>query len=233
VVKTAQTRLRGRPQAGSGERENAFRELLVDAARDLFADQGFAATSLRQISLRAGVTPALAHYYFKDKAGLLVVLMRERVAPLTVAIAATLEEHETDAVAALAAFVQQFTRVSSRNPWLPALLLRELVDDADPMTQAMRPLVQKLQALVAAGQERNLIRRDLHAQSIVQSVLSLCAFPFLAGDALRKELGASADASAAIGMTLHHLAVLQDGLRPRATKPAQRQAQSPRQDPSS
>lgn len=233
MVQTAGTRLRGRPQTGIEERENAFRERLVDAARDLFAAQGFAATSLRQISLRAGVTPALAHYYFKDKAGLLVVLMRERVAPLTGAIAAALEDHEADAVAALAAFVQQFTRMSSRNPWLPPLLLRELVDNADPVTQIMRPLVQKLRALVAAGQEKNLIRRDLHAQSIVQSVLSLCAFPFLVGDALRKELGAAADASAAAGMTLHHLAVLQDGLRPRAAKTAQRQLQSPRQDPSS
>ena len=222
MVENARTRLRGRPQIGPEERENAFRKRLVDAARDLFAVQGFAATSLRQISLRAGVTPALAHYYFKDKAGLRVVLMRERVAPLTGAIEAALEEHEADAVAALASFVQQFTRMASRHPWLPPLLLRELVYDADPMTQVMRPLLQKLQALVAAGQGSHAIRSDLHMQSIVQSVLSLCAFPFLVGDALRKELGTSADASAATSMTLHHLAVLQDGLRPRVTKPAQR-----------
>ena len=222
MAETNEIRLRGRPQAGTGERENAFRERLVDAARDLFAAQGFAATSLRQISLRAGVTPALAHYYFKDKAGLLVVLTRERVAPLTDAIEAALEVHEADAVAALAAFVQQFTRMSSRHPWLPPLLLRELVEDTDPVTQLMRHLVHKLQALVAAGQASHAIRSDLHAQSIVQSVLSLCAFPFLVGDALRKELGTSADANAATRMTLHHLAVLQDGLRPRATKPAQR-----------
>jgi TetR/AcrR family transcriptional regulator len=233
MAEAIRTRLRGRPQAGTEEPENAFRERLVDAARDLFAAQGFAATSLRQISLRAGVTPALAHYYFKDKAGLRVVLMRERVAPLTGAIEAVLEEHEADAVAALAAFVQQFTRMSSRHPWLPPLLLRELADDTDTVTQVMRPLVHRLQALVAAGQEKNLVRRDLLAQSIAQSVLSLCAFPFLIGDALRKELGTSAGASAATAMTLHHLAVLQDGLRPRAKERAQRLVQSPRQDPSS
>ena len=222
MAETDQTRLRGRPHAGAEEGENAPRERLVGAARDLFAAQGFAATSLRQISLRANVTPALAHYYFKDKAGLLGVLMRERVAPLTAAMVAALEEHEADEVAALAAFVQQFTRMASRHPWLPPLLLRDLVDDADPVTQVMRPLLQKLLALVAAGQASHTIRSDLHAHSIVQSVLSLCAFPFLIGDALRKELGTSAGASAATNMTLHHLAVLQDGLRPRAAKTAQR-----------
>jgi AcrR family transcriptional regulator len=222
MAENTRIRLRGRPHAGTEEGESACRERLVDAARDLFAAQGFAATSLRQISLRADVTPALAHYYFKDKAGLLVVLMRERVAPLMGAIEAALGQHEADAVAALAAFVQQFTRVSSRHPWLPPLLLRDLVDDADPVTQVMRPLVQKLLGLVAAGQTSHAIRSDLHAQSIVQSVLSLCAFPFLIGDALRKELGTSAGATAATGMTLHHLAVLQDGLRPRAAKTAQR-----------
>jgi TetR/AcrR family transcriptional regulator len=221
-------RLRGRPPSGTAAQENAFRERLVDAARDLFAATGFEATSLRQISFRAGVTAALGHYYFKDKAGLFDVVMRERVAPLTTAIEAALVEHEADAVAALAAFVQQFTRLSSRHPWLPPMLLRELVDDADP-APVMRPLVRRLQALVAAGQASHAIRSDLHAQSIVLSVLSLCAFPFTVGAALRKELGTSAEASAATGMTLHHLAVLQDGLRARATKPAQ----SPRHDPSS
>jgi len=196
-----QTR-RERPHAGADDR----RERLVDAARDLFAATGYAATSLRQIALRAGVTPALAHYYFKDKTGLFDALARERIAPLLEGIEAAIERRSTGA-AALAEFVQQFTLVSARHPWLPQLLLRE--------TQAMQLLAGKLQALVAAGQARHAIRADLRADSIVLSVLSLCAFPFLVGDGLRRELRLSIDAGSAAAMTLHHLAVLQDGLKPR------------------
>jgi TetR/AcrR family transcriptional regulator len=216
MIENPQPRLRGRPQTEPGA--DTYRERLVEAGRDLFSATGFAATSLRQIAVRAGVTPALAHYYFKDKAGLLDAVMRERIAPLMLAIETALDDHETDAVAALAGFVQQFTLVSSRNPWLPPLLLRELVDDADPAAQVMRPLAGKLLALVTAGQAGNAIRSDLRAQSIVLSVLSLCAFPFVSGSLLRKELGISQHTSDAPGMTLHHLAVLQDGLKPRARK---------------
>jgi TetR/AcrR family transcriptional regulator len=195
---------------------SSFRERLVDAGRDLFAARGYAATSLRQVALGAGVTPALAHYYFKDKAGLFEAVARERIAPLMVAIEAGLEEHGSDAVAALAAFVQHFTLASSRHPWLPQLLLRELAAAAGPATQGMRPMAVRLQSLVASGQANGAIRADLRAESIVLTVLSMCAFPFLVGNALREELGMAANASAAPGMTLHHLAVLQGGLKPRA-----------------
>ena len=195
MASTERARTRGRPQTGSDDQ----RERIIDAARDLFASGGFAATTLRQVSLLAGVTPALAHYYFKDKSGLFDAVARERIAPLLAVIEAALEAHGTDAVAALAAFVQQFTLVASRHPWLPPLLMRD---------SAMHELSGRLQALVAAGQASGAIRSDLRAASIAVSVLSLCAFPFL--------LGAATDASTAPGMTLHHLAVLRDGLKPRA-----------------
>jgi hypothetical protein len=112
--------------------------------------------------------------------------------------------------------VQHFTLACSRHPWLPQLLLRELAGDAGAALQVTRGLAGKLHALVMAGQARHAIRSDLRAEAIVLSVLSLCAFPFLAGSGLRRQLHMQTDASSAPGMTLHHLAVLQDGLKPRA-----------------
>jgi AcrR family transcriptional regulator len=208
---TPTVRLRGRPETGAHD----HREQLIDAGRDLFAAVGYAATSLRQVALGAGVTPALAHYYFKDKAGLLQAIERERIAPLIHSIDAALAGQATQA--ALAGFVQQFTLVASRHPWLPQLLLREMAD-AEP-APVMCALAARLRQLVTAGQASHLIRSDLRAESIALSVLSLCVFPFLAGPTLRRELGISWEASAAAGATLHHLAVLQHGLGPRARKP--------------
>jgi AcrR family transcriptional regulator len=192
----------------------------MDAGRDLFAATGYAATSLRQVSLRAGVTPALVHYYFKDKPGLFEAIVRERIAPLMDGMETALKEHGSDAVAALSGFVQHFTLLCSRHPWLPQLLLRELADEGGPAMQVTRGLAARLHALVLTGQQRHVIRSDLRAEAIVLSVLSLCAFPFLAGSALRRQMHVQTDASSAPGMTLHHLAVLQDGLKPRSTKPA-------------
>ena len=49
------------------------REQVVSAARALFAEQGFEATSMRAIARRAGVDPRMVHHWFGSKAELLLV----------------------------------------------------------------------------------------------------------------------------------------------------------------
>ena len=68
---------RGRPtRIGSGP-DN--RELIVVAARELFAQQGFEKTTMRAIGTRAGVDPALIHHYFQNKERLTVEALRPDV----------------------------------------------------------------------------------------------------------------------------------------------------------
>lgn len=58
---------RTRPQRSDGEQS---RERLMHAALQLFAQQGFAKTSTREIAEAAGTNLAAISYYFGDKAGL-------------------------------------------------------------------------------------------------------------------------------------------------------------------
>jgi AcrR family transcriptional regulator len=53
----------GRPEGGKG----TMREGIMDAAEVVFANQGYAGTTLREISVLAGVTQALITYYFGSK----------------------------------------------------------------------------------------------------------------------------------------------------------------------
>ena len=46
------------------------RDKLLEAARELFYDQGYAATTLAQISAKSGVNNGLITYYFKSKSNL-------------------------------------------------------------------------------------------------------------------------------------------------------------------
>ena len=43
------------------------RTQLLNAAAELFAEQGVAATSFTTIARRAGLTPAMVHYHFSDR----------------------------------------------------------------------------------------------------------------------------------------------------------------------
>ncbi|HWS16331.1 MAG TPA: TetR/AcrR family transcriptional regulator [Candidatus Methylomirabilis sp.] len=53
------------------------RERLLSGATELFASKGYAATTVREIVERAGVTKPVLYYYFRSKEGIYLDLMRE------------------------------------------------------------------------------------------------------------------------------------------------------------
>jgi AcrR family transcriptional regulator len=62
---------RGRRPLGSPD----ARQAVLNAARELFAEQGFDRTTMRAVGTRAGVNPALIYHYFGDKNGLLAAVI--------------------------------------------------------------------------------------------------------------------------------------------------------------
>jgi AcrR family transcriptional regulator len=51
------------------------RERLVETAIDIFAEKGYAGTSVREIVDRAGVSKPVLYYYFKSKEGLFLAIL--------------------------------------------------------------------------------------------------------------------------------------------------------------
>ena len=65
---------RERKETGAG---GEARERLLSGATALFASKGYAATTVREIVERAGVTKPVLYYYFRSKEGIYLDLMRE------------------------------------------------------------------------------------------------------------------------------------------------------------
>jgi AcrR family transcriptional regulator len=61
------------------ERSESARRAIRQAALELFGINGYEATSLSMISLRAGYSRALAQYHYPDKAALARELLQERI----------------------------------------------------------------------------------------------------------------------------------------------------------
>ena len=57
------------PRTGRRPGDADTRQQILDAARVLFAEQGYDATSLRAVARAAAVDPALVHHYFDGKPG--------------------------------------------------------------------------------------------------------------------------------------------------------------------
>ena len=208
----ARARRPGRPVAGPTDQ----RESLLDAAKQAFARDGYAGASLRAIARDARVSPALAAYYFGDKAGLLQAVLDLRVAPLAQSLQGVILSGGATALARLEAFVNAYTVTAARNRWLPQLIVREVLNEQGVLrdTFARRfagGLTAQLRALVERGQADGSLRRDLAPQAVVMSLMSLCVFPFIATPMVSGALGIEVSESSAAALAAHHWALFLRG----------------------
>ena len=164
-------------------------DLILDAAEELFARQGFTATTIKQIGAAAGVNPALLYYYFGDKEKLYRALLRRifgRISSGAVERIASPELRPRDAVRALVDFQ---SRMLLGHPHLPRLLLRELLDHqathaGEGITELAAGAFSRLCEWIEAGQEAGVFRRDLDARFAAISAVSLMPYLHLAKPAV-------------------------------------------------
>src|SRR5215467_8260372 len=71
-------RRQSRRQAVSGHK----RDLILDAARQVFAEEGLEGASLRAIATRAGYTPAALYFHFDSKEAIYAEVLRNSLAAL-------------------------------------------------------------------------------------------------------------------------------------------------------
>ena len=99
---------------------HSLRERIIEEAGELFREQGYAATSIKQIAQASGCTTAALYYYFEDgKQHILREVIhksaREVEPDRQFPVADSLEEFLIELSAALA---ERFPRVADRFTWL-------------------------------------------------------------------------------------------------------------------
>ena len=62
--------------AKAGARDSATRDALIQATAQIMLEEGYAAATSRRVAARAGVRPALVHYYFPSMDDLFVAVLR-------------------------------------------------------------------------------------------------------------------------------------------------------------
>ncbi|MEO8314236.1 MAG: TetR/AcrR family transcriptional regulator [Pseudomonadota bacterium] len=170
---------------------------LLVAAEELLASAGD--LTLRQVALRAGVTPPLAHYYFGNREGLVAALVEERAGSRIDELLAAAQKHVAQPLVALTRLMQRLTLLAAHDGFLRRCLL---LPAGDTLRVRLRAgLDQLLQEAQATGQ----LRTDLTAGYLAEALLGLCLFPFI--DATSDQ-----DGERAAVLTLRHVALLQDGI---------------------
>jgi TetR/AcrR family transcriptional regulator len=167
---------------------------ILDAAEPLFARQGFAATTIKQIGAAAGVNPALIYYWFGSKDELYRELLRRLFGALVSRGSERLAAVKSPAEA-VRIILQLQSEVMQAHPSLPRLLARELADHGgthvrEGIAQLSATVFARLWRMIEEGQRAGLFRADMDARFAAVSVVSLIPYFHIAKPAVALLLGA-------------------------------------------
>ncbi|MGK2925146.1 MAG: TetR/AcrR family transcriptional regulator [Lysobacterales bacterium] len=191
-----------------------IREGILDAAEDLFAKRGFAATSIREIADRVDVNAAMVHYYFGSKKKLLRAVMERVLEPMAGALA------NVEALGDLP--VRELTRLlfamATEHPSLPQLITREVLLpggelQAEFLEHFAPRLGGRLPGILRREQDEGRLAADFDPQIMALLMLSLCVFPFIARPAAESVLGVRYDRDGLQALSEHVAGLLERGLR--------------------
>jgi AcrR family transcriptional regulator len=201
------------------------RERLLDAAIALFAERGIANTTVARIAAAGGVTSAMVHYWFDDRERLLDALVEERLAPLFSYVWDQADPTRETPVALAAGVMRRILEATAKNPWLPSLWLREVINEGGLLRElALRRIpLQRVAAFnraMAHGRERGELNPGVEPALIFISILGLVMLPQAAAKIWQR---VNPDLTLAPAMLERHVAaLLMHGIARRETVGARR-----------
>jgi AcrR family transcriptional regulator len=171
---------RAQVPAGDGRRQ------LLDAAVGMFAERGVANTTVAQIAKAARVTGAMVHYWFESREKLLDAVVEERLKPLFDVVWSVVPSAGDRPAELVSGLVHRMFAVTTLNPWLPSLWMREIINEGGLLRErALRHVphqrVLALVSVLADAQRRDELNPDLETAVVFLSILALVMVPQATG----------------------------------------------------
>lgn len=166
---------------------------ILDAAEQLFARQGFTATTIKQIGKEAAVNPALLYYYYDSKETLYRAML-QRILGQLLARGVDAIERASSHADRIRAFVRAQARLLGEHPHFPQLLVRELVDHhaahaEQAITNTAAGAFRRLCEVIEAGQRDGAFRKSLDPRFTAISIIAQVAYFAIARPAVGLLLG--------------------------------------------
>lgn len=165
---------------------------ILTAATDLFTRLGPGATSIDDISAKAGVNRGLVHHYFRTKDALFdQVLIR----PLTAYLESHVEFLQARAdVDGLCQATRSFFRFLGRHPEMVRLLswtlaMRRVLLGEGAQLELTRALMQRLVRRIEEAQAAGTVRAGISAAHLLITIVDLCVSWHLGSDEWAAKLG--------------------------------------------
>ena len=168
-------------------------DLILDAAEQLFARQGFTATTIKQIGKEANVNPALLYYYYDSKETLYRAML-QRILGQLLARGTDAIHRATSHAERIRAFVRAQVKLLAEHPHFPRLFVREMVDHQaahaeQAFTNTAAGAFKRLCGVIQDGQKEGVFRPSLDPRFAAISIIAQVAYFVIARPAVGLLLG--------------------------------------------
>lgn len=162
-------------------------EKIMEAARKVFTEKGYAAARTRDIAEESGINLALLNYYFRSKEKLFELVMFEKVNKLFGTIIPILSDESTELEEKLDKIAESYIDLLLVNPDLPIFVLSEIRRRPEKFAQ----LVNAKERVTKSVFMKQLLARKLSISPfhILINLLGITVFPFVAKPVLSKLIG--------------------------------------------
>ena len=144
-------------------------EKIIESAKEVFAEKGFAGARMQEIADNAGVNKALLNYYFRSKEKLFEIAFKMIFKPMIDNINEALD-HDGNIFEIIENFTRQHFRFIRKNPQAPIVMAKELSTSKGIKTGSIvsilieqikstgfpNKIAQRLEKSVQSGEIRNI-----------------------------------------------------------------------------
>ena len=163
---------------------------IIEAARTVFIERGYAETSMSEIATKAGINRPALHYYFRTKDKMFQAVFGSIVSSVIPQVFDAIMQREKSIAERIECIINAYYNLFESTPHLPLFMLRELNRDPELLiktilglniTETMRKAITSLQEEMEEGK-----LKKVPLQFIFFNFYSLLTFPFLTIDISRK-----------------------------------------------
>jgi TetR/AcrR family transcriptional regulator len=151
------------------------RSRILDAATDLFVEEGVSNVSMSRVARAAGVTKSLIHHHFGSKEKLWEAVKTHAFESYFSGQMAMLEAAEEADAELLRASVVEYFRFLQHNPKVVRLFAWAHLERDSACSEMDSVLVEAGAALVRQAQENGSLRADLNPTHVVAAFVMACS----------------------------------------------------------
>jgi len=152
-----------RPRKRASKRGDDVRQRILAAALECFGAFGFEGTSTRAVADRAEVTHTLVLYHFHSKEQLWIATIGASLEAYTARMKEYIAQAGTGPADALRTFIEQFIRMSARQPQVHRILTMESNQNTTRLEWVIENFLRDhfimVRDLIRTGQEEGVVRQ--------------------------------------------------------------------------